>query len=192
MQHFVVPSLLSCISCAVGQHDCFRTPGCQITFEKTMPLVIRPKKRKKKKRLFFFKEQQFRLHATNQHLVLLQCTLLQGNVRQVPYLKAAVYRNCSSGGGRGDGALAPRASLNGLHRCPLLGRPRTAALRDSGFSALPAAALEMGDAGPGCLFPRISRSRVPFARSEKPADLLQLSFHRFIFRTAHVPTVAHT
>ena len=55
MQHFIVPSLLSRISSAAGRHDCFRTPGCQITFQKTMPLVIRPKKRRgKKKKVFLF------------------------------------------------------------------------------------------------------------------------------------------
>lgn len=95
------------------------------------------------------------------------------------------------GGGQGDGAPAPRALLNALHRWPLLGRPCTATLHGNGLTALPAAALEMGNAGPGCLFPRISRSAVPFARSEKSAGLLQLSFHWCIFHTAHVPTVAH-
>lgn len=63
-----------------------------------MPLVIRPKGKKKK--LFYFKEQQFRLHATNLDLLLLQCTLLQGKVGQVAYLKAALYRNCCQEGGR--------------------------------------------------------------------------------------------
>lgn len=147
-----------------------------------MPLVIRPKRgEKKKKKAFYFKEQQFRLQATNQHLPLLQCTLLQGEGRQVPDLGAAVYRNCSAGGGRErerwlPGSPSPLCTAvlfwGGLAARPFVVRV---------FSSFPAAALEMGNAGPGCVFPRISHRTVLFARSEKPADLLQMSFHWFYF-----------
>lgn len=97
--------------------------------------------------------------CTNQRLLLLQCTLLQGNAWQVGYFKAAIHllqlffrkrmrRQSSS-------SLDLRIGLfwEGLP------------LQPGKFLALLAAALDMGSADPTCWFPSISHITKPLVRS---------------------------